>query len=408
MNASVNCGLLMFFVFLLINAFIRPIENKEVVPFLLGITVGGTYLSSFVYDATFDGHSFLLFFCCCIGGTVGCLSSVVMNPFMTQYKNDYITAARFGGSGTILLCALVAAVQSPGHDALFSPRVFIFIFAIFLSLSPVAYLYIQQGRLGLRTSEDKESEEATRETLSIIDRASVAKMVDQEGLTADVEMSSSFNNTSEGFDRPPLSPRGSISKIELHLINTFHDAADKVLTPRSELDTDQMWMRFALPHMCAVGWVSFNTWGMLSAFIPFAIKNSLPPGNDSNGSFELSLAIQLAGLCLVLGDVSTKFVKLSIPLCLIAFTVFSFTIYCAALGASGFETNVASPLMIFIFAAGRFFEAHIATSTYRTIATKVPEEYRADVARAVGIAEQLMTTFGTICSTIVVSQTSDC
>ena len=97
MNASVNCGLIVFFIFIFINEYIKHIDNSVVVPYLLATSVLGTFFSAFVYNVTSGNVSIMLYLCCMIGGSVGCLSSVVMNPYMTQFKNDMITAARMGG-----------------------------------------------------------------------------------------------------------------------------------------------------------------------------------------------------------------------------------------------------------------------------------------------------------------------
>jgi hypothetical protein len=396
MNASVNCGLLSFFIFLIINKFVHRIENVQVVPFLLATTVLGTFFAAFVYSETIDGLSMFIYFSCFIGGSVGCLASVVMNPFMTQYKNDFITAARFGGSGSILLVALVSLGQQPGHEPPnFTPRVFILVFAFLLLLSPIAYYRIRRDNVGARGPDDD------TDTDDIIGSKEMA-LANLNDLPSSLEPEAAADTSKH------VSFTGKIHDIEVQLINTFHLMADVILVRRELLTEEERWLRFAMPHMMAVGWVSFNTWGMLTAFIPFAMKNSLSAGDDGNGSVQLALAIQMAAVCLVAGDLSTKYVKLSIPLCLLVFTVFAVVTYAAATGASGFQYEVSGPLLIIVFAMGRFFEAHITTSTYRTIATKVPEEFRSEIARAVGIAEQLMTTFGTVCSTIIVSQTSSC
>ena len=397
MNAAVNCGLVTFFTFLAFSTFVIPIENHRVVPFMLVTSVLGTFLSAFVFGITVNDVSIMLYFSCFIGGSVGCLSSVVMNPFMTQYKNEYITAARAGGSGMILICALVSLAQSPGsHPPRFPTRIFILLFAGILAIAPYSFYRIRKNELGMRNSEDNDSDESIRQTGSIL----------QEN----------FPNSSSHKDialsamtpRDTVETEQTLDQLESKLMESFHDMADVVLVRRDRLTPRERWLRFAIPHMIAVGWVSFNTWGMLSAFIPFAIKNSLPKGDTGNGSTSLALAIQLAGFCLVAGDLSTQYVKLSIPLCLIAFTAFAFTIYTAAMNSKAFESDAAGPIIVVAFALGRFFEAHVVTSTYRTIASKVPAEFRSDIARSVGIAEQLMTTLGTICSTVIISTTSSC
>ena len=79
-----------------------------------------------------------------------------MNPFMTSFKNNYISAARSGGSGYILLCALVALAQDPGSDNMrFSVTVFMSIFGILLCLPILGYIYITRYKIGLREQVKK-------------------------------------------------------------------------------------------------------------------------------------------------------------------------------------------------------------------------------------------------------------
>ena len=99
------------------------------------------------------------------GGSVGALSSVIFNPFMTSYHNDFISAGRSGGSFLILLTALVAVAQGPGNSdsgnsgsepgspgggPRFSVSSYFIIFGVLLVAPIIAYVYISKTGIGLR------------------------------------------------------------------------------------------------------------------------------------------------------------------------------------------------------------------------------------------------------------------
>jgi hypothetical protein len=75
---------------------------------------------------------------------------------------------------------------------------------------------------------------------------------------------------------------------------------------------------------------------------------------------------------------------------------------------TGLKSDAASVALVAMFSLARFFEAHLVTSAYRVIATDFPPEERETAARAVGTADQFCTTFGTIVSTLMVSQFASC
>ena len=75
---------------------------------------------------------------------------------MNSYENDFISAARSGGSGTILLIALLSIAQDPGSDDIrFSPRIFFVIVGLILILPIIAYRFIIKHNLGLKQKIDK-------------------------------------------------------------------------------------------------------------------------------------------------------------------------------------------------------------------------------------------------------------
>jgi hypothetical protein len=164
------------------------------------------------------------------------------------------------------------------------------------------------------------------------------------------------------------------------------------------------WLRETVPYMMTVGWVNFNTWGIVTAVIPFAMANVSP----GSGSVNLSIAYEIAAFLLCAGDFSTTFFQLPVFPSVVAFTAFCFTVYSAAITSQGF-TNAAAPvIVIMIYSIERFLEAHVVTSSYRAIATRFPIIYRQSASKAVGISDQVSTACGAIVSTIFVSVLFSC
>jgi hypothetical protein len=109
----------------------------------------------------------------------------------------------------------------------------------------------------------------------------------------------------------------------------------------------------------------------LSAVTPFAMANVSGHGG---GAQNLALAYELGAVCMVLGDFSTVFVSLPFLPCLVGFTACVFFVYACAGGLCS-DTRLA-PLLVCVFAGGRFLESHLLTSSYRRVAAEMAVEHR--------------------------------
>jgi len=207
------------------------------------------------------------------------------------------------------------------------------------------------------------------------------------------------------------------SKTTSWVSAAFHDCfvsgfLCKYVVPRASL-LKHPWLANVLPYMMTIAWINFNTWGMLSAVYPFAVEYSTISRSGSevsqSSAENLSIALQVAAVCLVAGDFSTTKLRLPFDVCLTVFTFLVFVIYLAAsdLVPGLFQTSAAAPLIIAIFCFGRFLEAHMVTTTYR-VAGLYPLEQREDVSQAIGAADQFFTVLGAVFSTVLVSQITKC
>lgn len=392
MNATTNFGFIAMLAYLSYHRYIGPIPYEYSVPSLLVLSSLGCFISGGVYDITSNGASFMLYLCCALGGTIGALSSVIMNPFMTQYQSSFISAARSGGSGLSLICAFVAIIQNPGssHER-FSTIVYMSIFGILLSFAFFAYHIIISYNIGKRL---------INETTSLHEKYENVKNPIQIEMSSDsvaekVESIDDGNTKSTKTDHYLYS---YVSIIELGFENLL-----KVLISEN-LHTQYPWLRKTIPYMLTIGWVNFNTWGIITAVIPFAMANS----SQGSGSLNLSIAYQIATFMLVAGDLSTTVFKLPILPSLLVFTCFCIVVYSAALTSVGFDNPAAAPFIILVYSIERFLEAHVVTSTYRAIANDFPIEYKQLASRAVGISDQISTTTGALLSTLIVSLLISC
>ena len=408
MNLMTSLGLLTMLTYLYINNFIYKIPYTISVPWMLITSSITSFIVAGVYDITIGNVSVLLYVCCFIGGSVGAMSSVIMNPFMTAYTNDNISAVRSGGSGFTLLCALIAAAQSPGSShQTFSARIYLIIFGILLSLAIPAYYYIVTQKLGTRPPQindhiqpvqaNKTSRINSVATTSDNRTYSVNPMAEGSVATAPSSSIQSFDiekmNSLETVD---FASREATSIIGLNTQPIMNYIAKTLIN--DTLDEEYPWLRRTLPYMLVVGWVNFNTWGILSAMIPFAVSNAY----NNSGSGNLGIALQIASVLLVIGDVSTTIFKLNLLKGTIVFTILSIVIYCAALNSPGMNTPATGPIIIVIFAIVRFIESHLVTTSLRAIATDFPLIHREIASRAVGISNQVCTTCGALLSTLVV------
>lgn len=292
-----------------------------------------------------------------------------------QFKNDYISAARLGGSIGIFLCALVALPQKPGssHEE-FSTTLYMIIFGIILSFSIPAYFTIINNKLGLRDDGEKITNEIKNNVKNPISSSVLL-----------------FNSTKQ--DKK--------NETKFTEIDDFTQALCNFIGGDAEM---AHWLRIVWPYVWSVCFVDFQTWGLLSAFTPFAMKNA----SEHGGAEFLALAYQIGGLGLVLGDYSTIYFRLNFKLLFFVYSCLAMTIYVGASGLVDYHTAPAAPILIICYSVIRFLEAHIITTCFRSVASEVPTEKKDVASRFVGLMDQIVQTFGTIFSTILVSQYATC
>lgn len=413
MNASNNLGILAVMIYLFVHTYYYKVPYYYSVPSLLAWSSLGCFLAAAVYPIVVNNVSLLIFLCSWIGGCIGALSNVIMNPFMTQYKNLYISAARSGGSAYILLTALVSIAQNPGaSDPRFSVAAYMCIFGVVLIPPLFAYRYITVNKIGLRdanaasvgshsfdlnpivANNGMDDETAKKESrIQAFEVENPAASASSSGDDSNDEDFTSHTDASAlSFPGKPTLDRWMSCFTHFLVSESYHKR--------------HPWLREAIPYMMTVAWVDFNTWGVMTAMMPFAMSNASP--NGGSGSAHLAIAYQVGAVMLVCGDFSTAFFQLPKFYAIVVYTAIVITLYSCALGSPSFQTEAAAPILIFIFGIQRFTEAHLLTSSYRSIATRFPLKYRQIASRSVGTADQVFTTLGAVLSTLVVSVLFKC
>jgi len=408
MNLMTSMGLLTMLTYLYVNAYVWTVPYSLSVPSMLLTSAVTSFVVALTYNVTVDKVSLLLYVCCFVGGSVGALSSVIMNPFMTQFQNNYISAIRSGGSGFVLLCALIATSQDPGtSEQRFSSRIYLCIIGALLSTALPAYYFITRQQLGRRGTQPSDHE-LGNENMDVENVRHGAEPADATGSVNPILMTgpAASVQTFDAIDKVPtgaevtqnnqMRRKSATSIVGYDLAPLLDNFISSIIS--NDMHRQYPWLRRAVPYMLVVGWINFNTWGILSAMIPFSISNAY----NSNGSGKLGIALQVGAVLLVLGDLSTTLFQLKLLHGVLVFTIFCMVLYIAALNAPGFHSNASGPIVIILFAIVRFVESHLVTVSLRAIATDFPLVHRETASRTLGIANQICTTLGAVCSTIVV------
>lgn len=380
LNASNACAVFAALVYYLITEYWYRIPHSVSLPALLSLSVFASIYVAFTYEYTVNDMSLYLYIGSFLGAVVGSFSAIIVNPFMTQFEARYISAARSGGSGAFLFCAVLGLIQSPGQNTRFSPRVFILIFSGIFVLPYFAYRKIVQDKLGLRQNTDHDSHENDSEN-------------DAQYLVEIATLN------------PHCSPSDAAEDSEMDNFPPAKDVIESIVPSSVEYMWHRAWFKFTLPYALSIGWVNFNTWGMLSAVTPFAMNHAAV---NVSQYLLLALAYEIGSFTLVMGDLSTMYFKMRFDIALTVFTILTFTLYLAALNVEGFHTPTSGPVLVVVFSVGRFIEAHIVTSCFRAIATHLPPDQREDASRTLGLVDQISTALGVISSTILVTQLVNC
>jgi hypothetical protein len=400
LNTVNSFSLLGTLAYVYINHYHTPIPHTVMMPFILWISVFATFFAAFTHSVTVNGLSICLMITTFFGATVGSLSAVVFNPFMTQFENIYITAARSGASASFLLCALLGIAQSPGSNTRFSPTVFLIIFACLFLLPIFAYHRIMRDKIGLRKPPDSSLTISSDSPFSI--ELEVPSRLTPSPSVQDKSTNPIHSDILEANEEA-LPTSSNLSSSSSQHSHDHYRETDRMLHC---IETQAFpWLSYTLPYALSIGFVNFNTWGMLSAVTPFAMEHAST--SSLSGSFLLALAYEIGCFTLVSGDASTALIHFPFKILLPLFTIFSSIIYAAALNAPALRSNVAAGvLLVIVFCLGRFIESHIVTECFRVIATHVPVRYREDASRLLGLADQISTVLGVVTSSVMVTQLS--
>jgi hypothetical protein len=392
MNAATNFSFIAVIIYLGFYRF-YSVPHKYSVPSLLFLSGFGSFLCAATSLETINGTPVALLICCAIGGIVGGLAGVIMQPFMTYFKTDFISAARAGGSGCMVLTALVSIAQDPGTSTQhFSVAVYFVIFGVILTLSLVAYFFITHNKLGLKDAH--------------VTPLEISSSAVKQTRSSDLSIDNIYAKDKKDFlsENMTRHQTGQITfAASRKVADTIMSSLMDSLIPEAWFEA-YPWLRVTLPYLLTVAWIDFNTWGMLSAVGPFAMYNT----SYNGGALNLAVALEMGSFALFFGDFSTVYFRLPFCYSLVFFTAFSFTVYVyAGFNDIQFSSSTA-PVLIAVWTIGRYLEAHMLTTCYRAVAVEVQFQHRESAARAVGLFDQIFTTLGAVVSTALVSSLAKC
>ena len=393
-----------------------------------------------------------------------------MNPFLTKYQNDFISASRSGGSFCIVLSAILAAIQGPGSlHPRFSTKYYMMIMGILLSFPIFAYMHIVRNDLGLREEiicsdgydkDFKNNEKistATESSESTGSAGSSCGNVRYSHIRSDSDPSDHFESYEEDSMNPKLDinnmnqSKNALLDSTVIRSDSFIESSDKMNGKYENIRNPQDYTgnnRTSISNISNNNNVnnnnncnSLNRKDYIDYIIPSSIlksnrylRDALPMcmiigfvnmntwgivtalapfafqnvSSAGEGSSMLGYAYETGAVCLMLGDLSTTACHIPSRYALILFTFFTSTIYISAMHLITVDSSIAAPLIVLFFALGRFFEAHLVTSAYRKIASDFHPLDRENAARAVGISDQLSTTLGSIMSSLLVARYAAC
>lgn len=406
MTLANNFGIVALSIYIYINTYYYKIPYKYSVQFMLSLSPFGCILTAFTYNIVYNGTSFWLYVCCAIGGTIGALASVVMNPFLMSYENNFISATRAGGSGAILLTAIFSVIQNPGGNTRFGVTLYMIIFFAILSFPLFAFYYILKKQIGLRKVDKAVNDDI------LLDHKSV-ELTSFQSNESEVNSTYDSNDTAVQMESLRGNTVDSTTNVRDEELNPLHEnkhyldsMMDKIylrIIPK-KFQENFPWLLKAFPYMVCVAWVDFNNFGVLAGTFPFALSYA----TGSVGANYLAVGYQTGAVALICGDLSTTLFHIPFRYSISIFTGCCCFIYLCAVETPGFQSASSGPFMIILYFISQFLEAHILTVCYRTCASKFPLQYREDASRNVGIWDQVGTTLGAVTTAIVISQVASC
>ena len=384
MNAANASATLCTFGYWVYTTYVGPIPHNVALPLMLGLSIFSGIIAVAAYNVTAGKVSIILYLACFLAGAVGSLATVAMNPFMTMFQNDFISAARSGGSGIILLTSIIALAQNPGADnPNFSVRVYYLIFTFIMIPPVIAYRYVIKEGLGMRDWDgDLDINDGKKDIQAIV--ANPVQVNSGKAAESLEENNLPVEKADSEFDPAMI----AITPLDSYGHSFARWIMRQVSSCRNITPENLPWWEHVVPYMLLVGWVNLNTWGLLTAFIPYAVYYSSQVNYYSifeneryhqclhdgashvkfkgDGSRSLAIAYEVSAFALFMGDLSTTKFRMPFSYSLIVFTIGAFTINCAAfsINESSFNHPGMTGILVFLFIMGRYVRFHYLLGKY--------------------------------------------
>lgn len=425
MSASLTLGVVVMTCYLLLMKYGYAPKYEISVPILIVIAFFATMFAAFTWSYTIHGVSIFLYAAFAIGGSIGSMSTVIFNPFLARFDNQYITGARTGAGFLYLLSSLLAVAQGPGTAMRFSVTTYLAIFGSLLFFPIFGYLYITKHKLGLRNQEDeivassgKRSSSPNLPVEVLLEKFEIVTAHDIYGVDSNTKAGSVNKDASS-------EPNMETGNQKAEMTATEEEAAKQVRDYKSDSTLDDAFNRFlvrtipmsiqhrwpwlprVIPYSLVAMMVNLNTWGVLPSLIPFSFKIVSEGFTNDNGSGSLAIAFQIGAVMCLFGELGTIVFKTSLGLASLAFLSCAGVCYAAIFNSSFYHTSFSASILIVCYSIVRFLESNLLTTCYRQVAS-FPSCYRESAIRYVGVCDQLCTTAAVVTMTIIVSQVAHC
>ena len=364
------------------------------------VTFGGSSDSSGGGSADDGGGtSLVLFLACALAGMVGSMSAVILMPWVSRHSANLIPAVNTGSAASMLLLALVDAIEGPGEATpRFGATVFFGICALLTTVPLVAYAAIQIRHQSLARAQDCSLSSLSSSSSSGNSSSDPACAVTVElGPPSQPAESGAGSTTApSGGSNDSDGGGGAFTTDGVALLGAGRPQAVPVRS---------LW------HYCALNFaVNFVCWGAQPALIPIAARSAMAAGADGP---LLQACTMASALCVTLGHFTTsRYVSYRLNLIVLIYMLLTAIFLLAAFEAGDWRSTGGAVGVALLVSASRFIDGLFGSLISLEICaahvgTEHAMERKEHVLRVTGSAGSIGTLVGSIVAFTVVSAKSE-
>jgi hypothetical protein len=415
----------------------RSLRQDSLIVLCLVANVGAALLAAAAWHVTMGGASICLFCACFLAGTVGCMSAVILMPWISRYSAALIPAVNTGGAAGMVVLALVDAMEAPGAATPnFGASAFFGICALLACVPLVAYGLIYRRRRRQQPPQLPPSSCASEETMMVAAAPAVqgrhskrvgelalatmrpdATTVGTAGVTPSAAQASATSDSSAPsmadatqmevvvLEDTELGPEGTRGGRAGGGVASGEEAPTTSTTCSTAFSSSRAQVApRALWHYCSLNFiVNMVCWGLQPALIPLAVRHTtLGEGGASEGP-TLQACTMASAFCVTLGHFTTsRCVTYRLNALTFGYLCLTLIFLLAAFDVGDWSSAGAAAGVVLIVSASRFLDGFFTSLISLEIcAAHAPAgQYlrKEHVLRVTGIAGSIGTLLGTLLS----------